>query len=51
MQHCPDQGLWDRTEVENRQLWRELKNEAAFTVEKMHLRKRQVGASPVVGFF
>jgi hypothetical protein len=30
---------------------RELKNKAAFTVEKMHLRKRQVGATPGVAFF
>jgi hypothetical protein len=43
--------LWGQTKVEYRQLRRELKNKAAFTVEKMHLRKRQVGASPASGCF
>jgi hypothetical protein len=49
---------WGRTKVENRQLRRELKNKAAFrpknalfAIEKMNLRKRQVGATPVVAFF
>jgi hypothetical protein len=47
----------DRTQVEHRKLRREFKNKAIFQplsalfmVAKMHLRKRQVGATPMVAF-